>query len=87
MKFVKTFARNSSSSGRLGAIDLQYFKLKGTSWKMYLDDFFDAFDSWHDKRRIKLRWSDDDIKFERRLEGICVRIILLIFYLSESFLV
>jgi len=64
MKLVKTFARNSSE--RVGAIDLQYFKLKGTSWKIYLNDFFDVFDSWHDKRRIKLRWSDDDIKFERR---------------------
>jgi len=43
------------------------FKQKGTSWKTALDDFVDEFDSRHDKRRIKLRWGDDDIKFERSL--------------------
>jgi len=44
-----------------------YYKLKGASWKTDLDDFVDEFDSRHDKRRIKLRWGDDDIKFERSL--------------------
>ena len=39
-----------------------YFKLKGTSCKTDLDDFVDEFDSRHDKRRIKLRWGDDDIQ-------------------------
>jgi len=40
-----------------------YFELKGTSWKIDLDDFVDEFDSQHDNRRIKLHWGDDDIKF------------------------
>jgi len=48
-------------------VTLIYFKLKGTSWKTDLHDFVDEFDSPHDKRRTKLRWGDDDIKFERRL--------------------
>ena len=48
-------------------VTLIYFKLKGTSWNTDLDDFVDEFDSRHDKRRIKLRWGDDDIKFERCL--------------------
>jgi len=55
------------TSERLGNIDMTYFKLKGSSWKTDLDDFVDEFDSWHDKRRIKLRWGDVDIKFERNL--------------------
>jgi len=45
----------------LGNTDL--FQVKGTSWKIDLDDFVDEFDSRHDNRRIKLRWGDDDIKF------------------------
>jgi len=48
-------------------ITLIHFKLKGVSWKTDLDDFVDEFDSPHDKRRIKLRWGDDGIKFERSL--------------------
>ena len=44
-----------------------YFKLKGTSWKTDLDDFVAEFDNRHDKRRIKLHWGDDDIKFKRSL--------------------
>jgi len=39
------------------------FCLKGTSWKKYLDDFVDEFDSRHDNRRIKLHWVDNDVKF------------------------
>ena len=44
-----------------------YFKLKSTRWNTDLDDFIDEFDSRHGSRRIKLRWGDDDIKFERSL--------------------
>ena len=47
------------TSKRLGNIEIGYFKLKGTSWKTDLDDFVDEFDSRHDKRRIKLRWGDN----------------------------
>ena len=65
MKLLKTFPRNSITSKNW--VTLIYCDLKGTSWKIDLDDFVDAFDSWHDKRRIKLRWSDDNIKFERSL--------------------
>jgi len=64
MKLVKTFPRNSITSGRLGNIDI--LKLKGTNWKTFLHDFVDEFDSQHDNRRIKLRWGDD-IKFKRSL--------------------
>jgi len=31
--------------------------------KIDLDDYVDEFDSRHDKRRIKLNWVDNDIKF------------------------
>jgi len=48
-------------------VTLICFELKETTWKTDLDDFVDEFDSRHDKRRIKLRWGDDDIKFERSL--------------------
>jgi len=44
-----------------------YFKLKGTRWKTDLDDFVAEFGSRHYKRRIKLHWGDDDIKFERSM--------------------
>ena len=48
-------------------VTLIYFKLTGTSWKTYLDDFVDESNSRHDNQRIKLRWGVDDIKFERSL--------------------
>ena len=48
-------------------VTLICFKLKETTWKTDLDDFVDEFDSRRDKRRIKLCWGDDDIKFERSL--------------------
>ena len=48
-------------------VTLIHFKVKDTSWKIDLDDIVDEFDSRHDKRRIKLHWGDDDIKFERGL--------------------
>jgi len=48
-------------------VTLIYFELKGTSWKTDLEDFVHEFDSRRDKRRIKLRSGDDDIKFERSL--------------------
>jgi len=35
-------------------VALIYFLVKGTSWKIDLDDFIDEFDSRHDNRRIKL---------------------------------
>ena len=41
-------------------VTLINFQLKGTRWKIYLDDLVDEFDSRHDNRRIKLHWGDDD---------------------------
>jgi len=46
-------------------ITLIYFQVKGTGWKIDLDDFITEFDSRNDNRRIN--WGDDDIKFGRRL--------------------
>jgi len=49
-KLVKTFHRNPMTSERLGNIN----QLKGTSWKIDLDDFVGEFDSGHDaNRRIR----------------------------------
>ena len=55
--------------------------------KIDLDDYVDDLDSWHDNRRIKLNWVDNDLNSNVACAGICVRIMLLIVYLSESFLV
>ena len=66
-------------------VTLIHFQVKGTSWKIDLDDFVDEFDSRHDNRRISyievmmIQNSNVDCA------GICMRIILFIVYLSESF--
>jgi len=80
-EMIKSFSVQKSSNKPPNV----YLKFKGTSFETDLDDFVDEIDTRHDKRRIKLRWGDDDIKFEACV-GICVKIILLIAYLSESFL-
>ena len=56
-------------------VTLLYFQLKGTSWKIDLDDFVDEFDSRHDNRRIKLHWGDDDINSSVGSARICMRIV------------
>jgi len=56
-------------------VTLIYIQLKGTSWKIDLDDFVDEFDSSHDNRRIKLHWADDDINSNVDSASNCVRIV------------
>jgi len=55
--------------------------------KIDLDDFVHEFNSRHDNRTIKFHWVDADVKFWRTVDcaGTCVRIMLIIVYLSESF--
>jgi len=55
--------------------------------KIDLDNFVHEFDSRHDNRTIKFHWVDADVKFWHTVDsaGTCVRIMLIIVYLSESF--
>ena len=56
-------------------VTLIYLQLKGTSWKIDLDDFVDEFDSRHDNRRIKLHWGDADTNSNVGSARICMRIV------------
>ena len=57
MKLLKTFPRNSMTSGRLGNVDrLSAERVRAE--KIDLDDFVDEFGSRHDNRRMNFHWVD-----------------------------
>jgi len=66
-------------------VTLIYFEANGTSWKLDLDDFVDEFDSRHDNEGLScievMMIQNSNVDCAR----ICMRIILCIVYLFESF--
>jgi len=61
----KNISQKFLTSERLGNIDL--LSVERYELKIDLDDFVDESESRRDNKRIKLLWSDDDIKFKCRL--------------------